>query len=135
MEIINWKNEFSVGVKEMDEQHKKLLGMINRLIEEQHTLTDPRTIADLLTEMTDYAQVHFRAEEFLMAEYGYEQISAQKKQHQDFIDKTISFYSASDIGPNVLSMALLDYLGTWLVGHILQEDMKYKNFFKSKGLH
>ncbi len=135
MEIINWKNEFSVGVKEMDEQHKKLLGMINRLIEEQHTLTDPRTIADLLTEMTDYAQVHFRAEEFLMAEYGYEQISAQEKQHQAFIDKTISFYSASDIGPNVLSVALLDYLGTWLVGHILQEDMKYKNFFKSKGLH
>lgn len=135
MEIINWKNEFSVGVKEMDEQHKKLLGMINRLIEEQHTLTDPRTIADLLTEMTEYAQVHFRAEEFLMAEYGYEQISAQEKQHQAFIDKTISFYSASDIGPNVLSVALLDYLGSWLVGHILQEDMKYKNFFKSKGLY
>ncbi len=134
METINWKNEFSVGVKEMDEQHKKLLGMINRLIEEQHTLTDPRTIADLLTEMTDYAQVHFRAEEFLMAEYGYEQISVQEKQHQAFIDKTISFYSATDIGPNVLSVALLDYLGTWLVGHILQEDMKYKDFFKSKEL-
>lgn len=135
MEIINWKNEFSVGVKEMDEQHKKLLGMINRLIEEQHTLTDPRTIADLLTEMTDYAQVHFRAEEFLMAEYGYKQKSAQEKQHQAFIDKTISFYSATDIGPNVLSVALLDYLGTWLVEHILQEDMKYKEFFRSKGLH
>jgi len=134
METINWKNEFSVGVKEMDEQHKKLLGMINRLIEEQHTLTDPRTIADLLTEMTDYAQVHFRAEEFLMAEYGYEQKSTQEKQHQAFIDKTISFYSATDIGPNVLSVALLDYLGTWLVGHILQEDMKYKDFFRSKGL-
>jgi hemerythrin len=134
METINWKNEFSVGVKEMDEQHKKLLGMINRLIEEQHTLTDPRTIADLLTEMTDYAQVHFRAEEFLLAEYGYEQISVQEKQHQAFIDKTISFYSATDIGPNVLSVALLDYLGTWLVGHILQEDMKYKDFFKSKEL-
>ncbi|GAB6190793.1 bacteriohemerythrin [Desulfocastanea catecholica] len=134
MEIINWKNEFSVGVKEMDEQHKKLLAMINRLIEEQHTLTDPRTIADLLTEMTDYAQVHFRAEEFLMAEYGYEQKSAQEKQHQGFIDKTISFYSATDIGPNVLSVALLDYLGSWLVGHILQEDMKYKDFFRSKGL-
>lgn len=135
MEIINWKNAFSVGVKEMDEQHKKLLGMINRLIEEQHTLTDPKTIANLLTEMTDYAQVHFRAEEFLMAEYGYEQLSAQEKQHQAFIDKTISFYSAADMGPNVLSVALLDYLGTWLVEHILHEDMKYKDFFRSKGLH
>lgn len=134
MDIINWKNEFSVGVKEMDDQHKKLLGMINRLIEEQHTLTDPKTIADLLTEMTDYAQVHFRAEEFLMAEYGYDKKKQQEQQHQAFIDKTISFYSASDMGPNILSVALLDYLGTWLVGHILKEDMKYKEFFRSKGL-
>ncbi len=134
MEVINWRNEFSVGIKEMDDQHKKLLGMINRLIADQKTLTDPQTIADLLTEMTDYAMVHFRAEEYLMAEYGYDQKSQQERQHQAFIDKTISFYSATDIGPNILSVALLDYLGTWLVGHILQEDMKYKDFFKSKGL-
>jgi hemerythrin-like metal-binding protein len=134
MEIINWKNEFSVGVKEMDEQHKKLLGMINRLVEEQHTLTDPKTIAELLTEMTDYAQVHFRAEEYLMAEYGYDQLDRQERQHQEFIDKTVSFYSATDLGPNILSVALLDFLGTWLINHILKEDMKYKEFFRSKGL-
>ena len=134
MEIINWKNEFSVGIKEMDEQHKKLLGMINRLVEEQHTLTDPKTIAELLTEMTDYAQVHFRAEEYLMAEYGYDQKTRQEEQHEAFIAKTISFYSATDIGPNILSAALLDYLGNWLVGHILREDMRYKEFFRSKGL-
>jgi hemerythrin len=134
MEIINWKNEFSVGVKEMDDQHKKLLGMINRLIAEQKTLTDPKTIANLLTEMTDYAMVHFRAEEYLMAEYGYDRKAEQEIQHQAFIDKTVSFYSATDIGPNILSVALLDYLGTWLVLHILHEDMKYKEFFKSKGL-
>ncbi len=34
----------------------------------------------------------------------------------------------------MLSVALLDYLGIWLVEHILKEDMKYKEFFKSKGL-
>lgn len=134
METINWKNEFSVGVKEMDDQHKQLIAMINTLIAEQKNLTDPKTVADLLTEMTDYALVHFRAEEYLMAEYGYEQKGLQEKQHQDFIDKTISFYTASDIGPNILSTALLDYLATWLIGHILKEDMKYKEFFISKGL-
>ncbi len=134
MEIISWRDEFSVGVKEMDEQHKKLIGMINRLIKEQKVLTDPKTIGELLTEMTDYAQVHFRAEEYLMAEYGYEHKTEQEKQHQEFIDKTIAFYSASDLGPNMLSTALLDYLTTWLIGHILKEDMKYKEFFKSKGL-
>jgi len=135
MEIINWRNEFSVGVKEMDEQHKKLINMINRLIKEQKTLTDPTTIAELLTEMTDYAQVHFRAEEYLMAEYGYDKKAQQEKQHQAFIDKTVAFYSATDLGPNMLSTALLDYLATWLIGHILKEDMKYKKFFNDKGVY
>jgi hemerythrin len=135
MDIINWKDEFSVGVEEMDNQHKKLFTMVNRLIEEQKQLTDPKTIAELLTEMTDYAQEHFRAEEYLMAEYGFNRKVEQEKQHQAFIDKTISFYSASDIGPNILSNALLDFLSEWLVDHILKEDMMYKDFFLGKGLH
>ncbi len=134
MKTIDWSNEFSVGVKEMDEQHKKLIGMINRLIKEQKILTDPQTIADLLTEMTDYAQVHFRAEEYLMAEYDYPQKDKQEQQHQAFINKTIAFYSAAELGPNILSTALLDFLRIWLVEHILEQDMKYKDFFKSKGL-
>lgn len=134
MDTISWKNDFSVGITEMDNQHKKLLAMINRLIEEQKALTDPVTIGELLTEMTDYAQEHFRAEEFLLAEYGYDKKAEHEGLHQSFIDKTISFYSATDIGPNILSNALLDYLSSWLLDHILKEDMRYKDFLRSKGL-
>jgi len=134
MESISWKNEFSVGVAEMDSQHKKLLAMIERLVQEQNQLTDPRTIADLLTEMTDYAAEHFRAEEYLMAEYGYEHKARQVLQHQAFIDKTHEFMNAS-VGPNILSNALLEYLNSWLISHILHEDMQYKNFFNEKGLY
>lgn len=134
MDIINWQDSFSVGVAEIDIQHKKLLAMINRLIEEQKVLTDPKTIADLLMEMTDYAEEHFRTEEYLMAEYGYEQKTAHEKKHRTFIDTTVSFYSATDIGPNILSNALLEYLSSWLVDHILGEDMKYREFFQDKGL-
>lgn len=132
MEIINWKNEFSVGVAELDAQHKKLLAMINRLIADQKELTDPKMIAELLMEMTDYAEVHFRAEEHLMTEYGYESKDQHTVAHQDFIDKTRSFLSAGEVGPNILSTALLDFLGKWLINHILTEDMKYKPFFQSK---
>lgn len=135
METISWKNEWSVGVDQLDMQHRKLLDMINRLIAEQKTLTDQETVAQLLTEMMDYAQEHFRAEEYLMAEYGYDRKELQEKQHQAFIDKTNSFCSATEIGPNILSNALLDYLSGWLVTHILEEDMKYKEFFSAKGVN
>lgn len=135
METISWKNEWSVGVDQLDMQHRKLLDMINRLIAEQKTLTDQETVAQLLTEMMDYAQEHFRAEEYLMAEYSYDRKELQEKQHQAFIDKTNSFCSATEIGPNILSNALLDYLSGWLVTHILEEDMKYKEFFSAKGVN
>jgi hemerythrin len=134
MDIINWKNAFSVGVDSLDAQHKKLLGMINRLIEDQKSLTDPKMIAELLTEMTDYAEEHFHAEEYLMSEYGYEEKDQQVIDHKEFIKKTRAFYSKTEIGPNILSTALLDYLSKWLINHILHEDMKYKMFFQSKGV-
>ena len=134
MEKIVWKSEFSVGVSEMNKQHQKLVEMINGLIDEQNVLTAPETIAQLLTEMTDYADEHFRAEEYLMSEYGYDKIEHQKKQHGAFMEKTMAFCSKSDIGSNILSVALLEYLSKWLIDHILQEDMQYKEFFKSKGV-
>ncbi len=134
METIKWSDGFSVGVAEMDRQHQKLVAMINRLIREQKVLTDAATIAELLTEMTDYALEHFRAEEYLMSEYGYKYKDKQTQQHEAFITKTQGFYSATNIGTNILSKALLDYLRQWLVSHILDEDMKYKDFFSSKGV-
>jgi hemerythrin-like metal-binding protein len=134
MEEIIWKDEFSVGVDQMDEQHKKIIAMINRLIREQKVVTEPETVAKLLTEMTDYTREHFRAEEYLMSEYGYDRKESQVKQHKDFIRKTMEFCSASNVGPNILSVALLEYLSTWLVDHILEEDMQYKAFFQEKGV-
>ena len=134
METINWRDEYSVGVTAMDLQHKKLLAMINKLISERNVLTDRKTIAELLTGMIDYADEHFRTEEYLMAEYDYDRKTEQEEQHRAFIATTQSFCAASDLGPNILSQALLDYLSTYLIQHILTEDMQYKEFFKSKGL-
>jgi len=134
METIKWNDTLSVGVSEMDKQHQKLVDMVNKLIEEQKALTDPTTIGSLLTEMTDYALEHFRAEEYLMSEYGYEEKDLQVAQHADFIVTTQGFLAATDVGPNILSKALLDYLSGWLVKHILEEDMKYKSFFQAKGI-
>jgi hemerythrin-like metal-binding protein len=134
MEGIRWTDEFSVGVAEMDSQHQQLIGMINRLIREQKVVTDAQTIAEMLTAMTDYARQHFRAEEFLLAEYGYTYKDLQVQQHQEFIEKTREFYANADVGANILSKALLEFLKTWLTRHILEEDMKYKGFLRLKGV-
>lgn len=133
MEPIVWGETLSVGIRELDEQHKKLIGIINRLIEEQKVLTKPETVAALISEMVDYAEIHFRAEEYLMAEYGYEKQDEHIRSHRAFIARTHEFMEAPE-GPNILSVSLLEYLKSWLVNHILHEDMEYKPFFLFKGV-
>ncbi len=109
MEKIIWNNSFSVGIREIDNQHYRLVEMINQLIDEQKQVTDYPTIADMLTKMTDYAREHFRDEEYLMAEYGYDMRDTHIQSHEAFIATTLQFMSA-EAGPNYLSKALLEYL-------------------------
>jgi hemerythrin len=134
MEPILWMEEFSVGVSKMDRQHKKLIGMLNRLINEPGAQTHSETISDLLSGMISYAREHFRDEEALMAEYGYPFKEHQMEQHKEFVVKTVDFCSAVELGVDIVPQVMLDYLKDWLVHHILQQDMRYKQFFLERGV-
>ena len=63
MEPIEWTDSFSVGVALFDEQHRRLIDMLNKMIEDPAADTRSETVADVLTDMTRYAQEHFKAEE------------------------------------------------------------------------
>ncbi len=134
MEPIIWAEGFSVGVSEMDNQHKKLIAMINRLIAEPKATVQSETISDLLNDMINYAQEHFRDEEALMSEHSYPFKDLQTEQHKSFIKRTVDFCSASEGGVDIVPQAMLEYLKGWLIHHILEQDMKYKAFFIERGL-
>ena len=135
MEPVQWTEKFSVGVKELDQQHQQLIKMLNRLISTRETSdTHSETISDILLAMTRYAQGHFKTEENLMKTYGYPGLEKQKQQHRAFRKKTVDLSTATTLGIDAVPEALLAYLFDWLTHHILDEDMKYKPFFAEKGV-
>ena len=135
MELVQWSEKFSVGVKELDEQHQQLIKLLNLLISTQGTAnTRSETISDTLMAMTRYAQAHFQAEESLMEAYDYPGLKEQKIQHRDFRKKTVSFSTATYYGIDQVPEALLEYLVEWWVHHILEDDMAYRSFFNNKGV-
>jgi len=135
MEPVQWSEEFSVGVRDMDQQHQQLIKLLNRLIAIQGTLSPhTETVSDILMEMTQHAQIHFKAEEQLMETYGYPGLEEQKKQHADFRKKTVDYSAAAYNGVKQVPEALLIYLTDWWTHHILEEDMGYRAFFKEKGI-
>ncbi|MBM4065069.1 MAG: bacteriohemerythrin [Planctomycetes bacterium] len=134
MEKIMWGETFSVGVRDLDSQHKQIVMLVNTLIEMSDTRVDSEIISDTLTKMTQYAMNHFKTEEQYMLDYGYPEYPAQRKQHQEFKKRTADFCMETMLHKVTVSAEIFTYLKLWWTNHILQEDMKYKKFFNDRGL-
>jgi len=135
MEKIIWDEELSVGVRKLDEQHKELIRMINKLIEAKNTKVDSETISDTLTKMTKYTDYHFQTEEQYLIDYDYPEYSSQKKQHSEFKKKAVAFCMDTMAYKETIPAEILSYLKDWLTHHILKSDMKYKSFLNDKGVY
>ena len=125
MELIQWRDEYSVGVPEMDEQHKGLIALINRLTEEEHATG---MIAYVFDALDQYVKEHFRAEEALMRAAGYEDLKQHKKQHRDFEGwlRAVKQSHAAGASTFMLAETVNDFLRDWLINHIHKTDMAYK---------
>ncbi len=133
LEKVVWNDTFSVGVAEMDAQHRKLFILINQL-DECHAARDEATSAkfhDVLSGMFDYTQVHFKAEEDYLQRIGYPQLPAHEKEHAAFVEK-MTTYSISALHGVLDCEGSYHYMREWLLSHILKSDMQYRRFVEGR---
>ncbi|MCX7150442.1 MAG: bacteriohemerythrin [Rhodocyclales bacterium] len=131
LERVVWNDTYSVGVAEMDEQHKKLVGMINRLADYRadQSAESSGAFHEVLSGMFDYTQVHFNAEEDYLHRIGYPQLAAHEKEHAAFVEKMAAFSMAASDGVQDRA-GVHHYLKGWLLSHILNRDMQYRHFIE-----
>ncbi len=125
MPLIDWTDKMSVGVEEIDEQHKKLVGIINHLHDSLKTNSYKEELKIIFMELIDYTKYHFEAEEKIMAEAGYEDLESHKKQHQKFVNKLLRMKDRCYMGKEEISVELSSFLSSWMLGHILRSDKDY----------
>lgn len=136
--MFQWKNEYSVNVEEINNQHKRLFEIGNEIAGKvknyDSTEDNYDEIKKLLKELEDYTRYHFDYEEKLMAKYNYEGLKKQKEQHKHFVDK-ISNLIGDDIYINQKQslMKMLTFVLDWISTHILKCDMDYKDCLNSQG--
>ena len=122
---IEWTPAYSVGVEQLDNQHKKILGLINELIMKN----GDNSHKDMLNELYFYINEHLRDEEKLLTDKGYPFISSHKDLHNNFRTMIDEFSAAIDGSPEDFEPKLILFLRHWWDHHILEEDMKYKKYF------
>ncbi len=132
---IDWKDEYSVGIESIDEQHKKLINLINTLQTIVDYSTGEEFERECLAAVVDYTKTHFVYEEGLMRKYGYPDFEAHKAQHQKMIDKVDELLEEYEKQPESAMRSALDFLKQWLIRHINGTDKQYSEFLISKGAH
>lgn len=132
MALIEWSDALSVGFKEMDEDHKRLVGMVNNLENTVTTGQDRDAIMDILEELLDYTGWHFRHEERLMQEFEYPAMFEHKREHEDLVEKASGLYEQFQGGDTGVPDLLLPFLKEWLTNHILGTDMKTGQFLAAQ---
>ncbi len=131
MGTIEWDERYSVGVRELDEQHKQLFRMFDGLIESMETAVNSQTVSDLLADLREYALVHFETEERYMSECGYPDLENHKWTHEQFRMKVDDLCSGGAIQAGQVRRDMLVFLYDWLSTHILSCDKKYAQLASS----
>ena len=132
--MIEWKDKYSVGISVIDEEHKKLIGILNKAIFTKGHNDNPEELKEVLREMTNYALTHFRTEETYMKEFKYPEYQDHKEEHRDFSTGIIAYHEKVIKGDSQIANEIIEYLKWWLVNHIQVTDRKYINCFRENGL-
>ena len=130
-----WKDEYSVGIEVIDQDHQKLLNLINQF----QTAVFYRTGRDFeeqaFNELVDYTRTHFKREEDLMEEHGYPDFEAHREEHRKMIAQVESWlekYQSSDREMSLKEAVV--HLRDWLLNHINGTDQAYSGFLHDKGV-
>lgn len=132
MAVIRWRDTYETGVAAVDTEHRKLV----ELIEAMHTSIrdkEPKeTVAQVIKELVEYTQDHFKNEETLMQNVQYPEIDEHKVEHQILIEEVAVYKERLlDSFPEV-RQDFYRFLREWLINHILESDKKFGAYVSDK---
>jgi len=127
MDIFPWNNDFNTGIDEIDEQHKVLVSLLNRLASHLGKDTDTQVLDRTFKELASYAVFHFRSEELLWEKYFPTDscLKGHKETHESFLSTVLELKAKEATQPieDVIE-DVLAFLTHWLAFHILDSDIR-----------
>ncbi|MGC9968893.1 MAG: bacteriohemerythrin [Minisyncoccia bacterium] len=133
-----WTPEYSVGVKEFDDQHKHFFALANKVYEMAMSgSVDKKGLGMAGDEFGNYSLYHLSTEEEYFKKYGYPDASPHIAAHDLYREKIQDYLTRlrrEEPDLNQAARELSDFAADWLFRHILSMDRNYKAFFNGKGI-
>lgn len=132
MAFINWNESYSVHIKQLDEQHKKLFQIVNALYDAMKNGKGNDVLAGVFDELINYTKLHFSTEENLLKIHNYPNLTAHKMEHERLVNQVLDLQKQFMDGGAALSIKVSNFLKEWLMNHIKKSDIAYSKYLKQK---
>lgn len=126
LSLVKWTADLSVGIPEIDSQHRGLIDLINELYEAIVDFRGQTVIAQTLERLVLYADEHFTHEEGCMRDCAFAGYPNHKKVHEVFTQRVMDLKVKAEEADFIMSVEILEFLRDWLVQHIRGLDQKYR---------
>ena len=124
-----WDDSYSLGIPILDEEHKKLLNLLNNFLSSIHTKNEKDVIKSTFDSLLEYTHEHFTNEEAFMEEHKYPNLKEHRKEHIKLTKEATQLNESKNY---VFSDNIADFLIAWLTNHILGTDKKYAEYILAR---
>ena len=125
--FFKWSSDYSVNIKTIDDQHRELVNILNRLFVAVSKQEGHKAIAGILDALTSYTQTHFALEERLMRQAKYKDIDAHMEEHKKLLERLDRLRNRHMLEEKPIYFEMLSFLKRWLKEHIQGVDRKYSS--------
>ncbi len=125
MPLMEWRKDFEVGIESMDDQHRRLVDLINELHDAMKVGRGDEKVGTVLDALIQYTKTHFTAEEALMEAHGYPDLGAHHEKHQELINQVLLLRQGHRNHRLGVGISTSVFLRDWLSRHIQGTDRKY----------
>ncbi len=134
MAFFEWKNDYSVGITKIDDQHKILVGFLNDLYEAMQAGKGKETLDTVLKNLVEYTKTHFITEESILKLYKFPDYQEHKQKHDKMTEHVLKLKQQFDSGQIANPIQITNFLKDWLSKHIMGTDKAYTTFLNAKGV-
>ena len=124
MKLLQWKLEYSVGVESVDQEHRKMLELINELGAQICEDTNSELVEMFLGEIYAGIAAHFALEERFMRNADYSEYGAHKEDHEALLDELVGIMDHFVADPVVGAEHLTSKLSNWFSVHFSSFDAR-----------
>lgn len=132
MSLIVWENSYSVNLPDIDEQHKKLIEIINQLYDAIKRGKGSEIINALLQDLLQYTEFHLNYEIQLMRKYEFEGVDEHEEIHNKLFKQVERLINQAKTDTFITSVDTLNFLMDWLMQHVCIHDKEFGEYINEK---